>query len=128
MNLNQVTVPASDIAASIDFYKKLGLIEIVEELPKYARFQCPDGGSTFSIHHTELSPGPSAVVIYFECTDLDERVHDLKRQGIKFDTDPQDEPWLWREAHLRDPYGNNICLYYAGENRLNPPWRIGPAG
>ena len=125
MNLNQVTVPSSDVAASVAFYKELGLIEIVEDLPKYARFQCPDGGSTFSIHYTDQSHTPSAIVVYFECQHLDDRVLELKRRGIKFDTDPVDQPWLWREVHLRDPYGNNICLYYAGENRLNPPWRIG---
>ena len=33
--------------------------------------------------------------------------------------------WLWREARLVDPSGNVICLYHAGENRLNPPWRVG---
>ena len=31
---------------------------------------------------------------------------------------------LWREARLRDPSGNPICLFAAGANRLNPPWRI----
>jgi hydroxymethylpyrimidine/phosphomethylpyrimidine kinase len=33
-------------------------------------------------------------------------------------------PWLWREARLRDPSGNEICLYHAGANRRFPPWRI----
>jgi hydroxymethylpyrimidine/phosphomethylpyrimidine kinase len=32
--------------------------------------------------------------------------------------------WLWREAWLRDPAGNSICLYHAGDNRRFPPWRI----
>jgi hypothetical protein len=31
---------------------------------------------------------------------------------------------LWREAHLRDPDGNMLCLFYAGKNRLDPPWRL----
>ena len=44
MNLNQVTVSSSDVAASILFYRRLGLILIVEDLPKYARFCCPAGG------------------------------------------------------------------------------------
>jgi hypothetical protein len=35
-----------------------------------------------------------------------------------------DRPYLWREAVLRDPSGNRIKLYHAGENRLNPPWRV----
>ena len=37
---------------------------------------------------------------------------------------PTDQPWLWREAYLNDPDGNPLCLYHAGENRLNPPWRL----
>ena len=45
-------------------------------------------------------------------------------QSSKFDADPQDQPWLWREAYLRDPDDNVMCLYHAGHNRQNPPWRI----
>jgi len=33
-------------------------------------------------------------------------------------------PWLWREAWLYDVDGNKLILYSAGENRLNPPWRM----
>jgi hypothetical protein len=25
---------------------------------------------------------------------------------------------------LRDPDGNILCLYHAGDNRRNPPWRL----
>jgi hypothetical protein len=35
-----------------------------------------------------------------------------------------DQPWLWREAHLNDPDGNPIVLYFAGAIRLNPPWKV----
>lgn len=90
--------------------------------PHYARFACPDGGSTFSVHLS--SDGPGAAVVYFECDDLDARCSALKSAGYLFDSDPQDQSWLWREARLRDPSGNVICLYRAGDNRLNPPWRI----
>ena len=31
---------------------------------------------------------------------------------------------IWREAHLRDPDGHAIRLYTAGENRLDPPWKL----
>ena len=34
------------------------------------------------------------------------------------------QEWLWREAYTSDPNGNRICLFYAGENRKNPPWRV----
>lgn len=124
MNLNQVTVPSTDVARAVEFYKRLGLVQIVESLPKYARFVCPDGDTTFSIHLADQTDGKGGVVVYFECDDLDERVAHLKQAGIEFESDPVDQSWLWREAYLRDPDGNLICLYYAGENRLNPPWKI----
>lgn len=69
MDLNQVTVPCTDYAVSVQFYRRLGLRQIV-------------------------------------------------------DSPPQAQPWLWREARLRDPAGNPICLFHAGERRMNPPWRL----
>lgn len=123
MNLNQVTLPALNIAESTAFYLNMGFIQVVEA-PHYARFACPSGDSTFSIHRVDhLLPSPD-VIIYFETESLDAKVADLKAQGYRFDQEPRDEPWLWREARLKDPSGNVICLYFAGENRKNPPWRV----
>ncbi|MFK8162127.1 MAG: VOC family protein, partial [Lewinella sp.] len=47
MTLNQVTVPSVDLNVSIPFYQKLGLELIVEAMPHYARFVCPDGNASF---------------------------------------------------------------------------------
>jgi hypothetical protein len=55
---------------------------------------------------------------------LDEKVADLESKGIAFEQSPLDQPYLWREAILKDPDGNVIFLFNAGENRLNPPWRL----
>ena len=126
MQLNQVTVPAIDVDASIKFYCGLGLRLIVKALPRYARFECPDGGATFSIHQVESLEPQSQVVVYFECKELDATVQRLQAIGYVFDQAPQNEVWLWREARLRDPANNTICLYWAGENRRFPPWRIVP--
>lgn len=122
MNLNQVTVGSTDIARARDFYQRLGL-ELIVSADHYVRFLCP-GGATFSVHRVE-APGPDGTVVYFECDDLDARVARLKAEGIAFDSDPADQRWLWREARLRDPDGNRLCLYFAGENRVDPPWRVG---
>lgn len=124
MNLNQITIPSTNVPRAVAFYQQLGLRLIVDSSPRYVRFECPDGNSTFSIHHVErLSLNPD-LVVYFECERLDEVVAELKSKGIVFDADPQDQSWLWREAYLRDPDGNVLCLFYAGENRLHPPWRV----
>ena len=52
MDLNQVTVQSVNIPESIAFYRALGLILIVES-PHYARFECPKGSATFSVHLVE---------------------------------------------------------------------------
>ncbi|RZS93705.1 VOC family protein [Aquimarina brevivitae] len=124
MNLNQVTVPSIDVENSIRFYKKLGLQLIVKALPHYARFECPDGEATFSIHLVDQLPNGEGVYLYFETEAIDEEVERLQKEDIVFDLLPTDQSWLWREARLKDPDGNRIVLYYAGENRKDPPWRI----
>jgi len=126
MNLNQVTLPSTDVAAATEFYRRLGLHLIVADLPTYVRFECPDGGSTLSIHLIEGRSAAPGAIIYFECDELDAVVDRLKREGVRIEDGPVDQPWLWREARLRDPDGNEICLYHAGKNRRNPPWRLRP--
>lgn len=123
MELNQVTLPAIDVAASIRFYRTMGFELIVEE-PHYARFRSSVGDATFSVHAVGEISGHLQTVVYFECQSLDEQVVALQAKGIEFFQEPRDEPWLWREARTRDPSGNTICLYYAGKNRLAPPWRV----
>ncbi len=124
MNLNQVTVYTDKITESIEFYKKLGLEIIVDSAPRYVRFACPDGDSTFSLHETGNVSDCANIVLYFECEDLDAKVEQLKNLGVQFEQEPTDQTWLWHEAYLRDPGGNKICLFHAGENRQNPPWRV----
>jgi catechol 2,3-dioxygenase-like lactoylglutathione lyase family enzyme len=121
--MNQVTLPARNIAESVSFYLSLGLIQIVDSA-HYARFECPDGDATFSIHIADESELGGGAAIYFEDQELDALCDRLKNEGIEFSQMPKDESWLWREAWLNDPSGNAICLYWAGENRKSPPWRV----
>lgn len=126
MRLDHVTVAVSDLDRAVDFYRRLGLRQIVGGTADYARFELPDGDSTFSVQVAAPgAPVPASLTeIGFECDDLDDRVAGLKRAG--FDVEQiVDQPYLWREARLRDPDGNVILLFHAGENRLNPPWRLG---
>jgi hydroxymethylpyrimidine/phosphomethylpyrimidine kinase len=124
MRLNQVTVAATDYAASVAFYRTLGLRQIVDSPPHYARFELPDGDSTFSIHFVDALSSHEFPLVYFETYALDADVARLKGLGVAFEMDPKDQRWGWREAYLRDPAGNRICIYQAGVNRRYPPWRI----
>ena len=124
MNLNQITIPSLNVEIAMEFYKKLGLRLIVNALPKYVRFECPDGQSTFSVHLVNKLPAGEGIITYFEHAELDEHVQNLIDKGIEFDELPNNKPWLWREARLRDFDNNRLVLFNAGANRKNPPWRI----
>jgi hydroxymethylpyrimidine/phosphomethylpyrimidine kinase len=121
--LNQVTVTGTNYAKSVDFYQRLGLKQIVANAPDYARFETA-GGVTLSVQIDPEEKISATTAIYLECDDLDARVEQLARSGLLFEHGPRNQPWMWREARLRDPDGNIVFLYKAGESRRFPPWRI----
>jgi hydroxymethylpyrimidine/phosphomethylpyrimidine kinase len=122
--LNQVTVTGSDYRKSVEFYRALGLRQIVDSPENgYARFET-EGGATLSVQIDPEETIAATTAVYLECDDLDERVERLARAGLTFEHGPRNQPWMWREARLRDPSGNIIFLYKAGEARRFPPWRI----
>ncbi len=127
IKLNQVTLGAKDMAASIVFYQKLGLILIVDSAPRYVRFEFPRGDSqepdTLSLHGAEIDFDPAAdwPLIYFEVEDV---AAFLKSVDITPVSPPELKSYLWTEADILDPSGNRIRIFNAGENRRFPPWRI----
>jgi predicted enzyme related to lactoylglutathione lyase len=122
MNMNQVTLPVNNIKKAVDFYLKLGFTQIVDS-DHYARFVSSVGNATFSLSQQESTINHNAV-IYFEYELLDQWVDELIAKGVEFKQMPTDMSYLWREAICFDPSGNKIKLYWAGENRLNPPWKV----
>jgi catechol 2,3-dioxygenase-like lactoylglutathione lyase family enzyme len=123
--LNQVTVPARDLAESVDFYERFGLRRIVHAPETgYARFEIPGGEATFSIHVQDAPLAGPSVWVYFETDAPEAFVARLHEVGIEPREPLEDKPWLWREAHYADPAGNHLVVYQAGENRRNPPWRV----
>ncbi|MEN3971069.1 bifunctional hydroxymethylpyrimidine kinase/phosphomethylpyrimidine kinase [Sphingomicrobium sp. XHP0235] len=123
--LNQLTVTGTDYDKMVEFYSKIGLRQIVDSPDnQYARFET-GGGTTLSVQCDPDAPTAENFAVYFECDDLDSRVERLAREGLPFEHGPRAQPWMWREARLRDPAGNAVFLYKAGENRRYPPWRMG---
>jgi len=122
LNLNQITLPVKSMAEAVSFYQAMGFLQIVDSA-HYSRFESIEGDSTFSLSLKE-GEFKNGAVIYFETEKLDQVCKDLGSKGIVFSQQPKDMKYLWREAILYDPSGNEIKLYWAGENRLNPPWRV----
>lgn len=71
---------------------------------------CSNGNSTFSLHKSEIVENRCGIWIYFETENLDDEVQALMDKGIDFDQMPQDMPWLWREARLKDLDDNQNTL------------------
>jgi len=89
---------------------------IVKSLPNYARFECPNGNSIFSIHQTQTLPKGDGIHVYFECENLDEEVENLRQAELNLRKS--------NGSRLKDVDGNQLILFYGGENRLNPPCKI----
>ena len=122
MQLNQITLPVHNMIAAVKFYQLLGCTLVVDT-PHYARLKAPSNNTTLSLSLTDERFSNGAI-IYFETAQLDADYARLCEQGVTFDQPPPDQRYLWREATLRDPSDNKIKLFYAGDNRLSPPWAV----
>jgi catechol 2,3-dioxygenase-like lactoylglutathione lyase family enzyme len=58
-------MPATDFDRTVAFYRTMGFTLIVHSPPCYARFECPDSDSTFSLHSVPEPPGDTGVGVYF---------------------------------------------------------------
>ncbi len=125
MRLNHVTIVVEDVERAAAFYIRLGLTQIVANYPNYARLLAPEGNTTLSLQRREGTPSRSEASIHFEVDDVDQTIGKLEQEGVSVANLPVDQPYLWREAMLLDPDGNRIFIYRAGDNRINPPWRLG---
>ena len=128
IRLNQVTLGATNMAASVSFYQSLGLTLIVDSAPRYVRFEFPDpstGGepATLSLHSVEdgWTPASDWPLIYFEVDDLDAFI---AGSGVSPLAAPEMKSYDWEEADILDPAGNRIRLFKAGKARRFPDWRI----
>lgn len=124
MRLNHVLLYVADVARALEFYEtRLAFTRVEVGLPDYARVRAPDGDVTIGLHHITQQPAPpwnEGVRLYLEVKDLDRVCVDLAARGVAFDQMPQDMPWGWRHAYLKDPDGHLLSLYWAGPQRLSP--------
>jgi catechol 2,3-dioxygenase-like lactoylglutathione lyase family enzyme len=128
MRLTHVTLFVADIARSRAFYLALGMVLFVDE-PHYCRFSTnPGGAETLSIEHHDgpIQPAAQIGLEFDSAAALDACVEALRAKGVAIAEGPIDRAWLWRDARVFDPDGHELMLFYAGEMKLNPPWRAAP--
>jgi len=122
VRLNHVLLYVTDVQQGLEFYEgKLGFRRVEVGLPDYARVRAPEGDATIGLHRVSSQPRPpwnEGVRLYLELDDLDEVCRELAKREVEFEQMPEDMPWGWRHAYLRDPEGHLLSLYRAGERRL----------
>ncbi|MGW3263291.1 VOC family protein [Streptomyces sp. NPDC001056] len=118
-----IGVVASDMAASLAFYRRLGLVfpEGAEALP-HAEAGLP-GGLIFaldteetvrSFHPGRHLPAGGRVALAFRCgapTEVDALYADLVGAGYHGEAAPWDAVWGQRYAIVLDPDGNGVDLF-----------------
>jgi catechol 2,3-dioxygenase-like lactoylglutathione lyase family enzyme len=123
LEFNHAMIYTKKLARSLAFYRDLLGFRVIDEYPgAYARLVSPKGKTTIALHVLEpgqkLAAKRAGVRLYFETRALDRCCQSLKEHGVRFDQMPQDMPWGWRHAYLRDPDGHELSLYRAGAARL----------
>jgi lactoylglutathione lyase len=120
MKLTHIRLLANDIEGLRAFYKdKLGFKEtlaVVEGI--YYEFEA--GDCILALYKRELMESVAGVpmasdkpvdkvALTFNVDDVDATYTELRGKGVAFTTEPHDqEAWVLRVAHLRDPEGNLI--------------------
>jgi catechol 2,3-dioxygenase-like lactoylglutathione lyase family enzyme len=122
--LNAIGIVASDMAASIRFYRLLGLDvpdtpgegHVDTFLPNGVRFMLDSEGVMRSFRPDWSRKTGNQISVAFECDDPDE-VDAVYRRVVEAGFDGEKEPWdaFWgqRYAQLRDPDGVPVDLYAA---------------
>ena len=120
MDLTHIRLLVNDIDACRNFYKdKMGFKEqlaVAERI--YYEFQA--GDCILALYKRDLMESVAGVAVgggitadkvalTFKVEDVDATYKELKAKGVAFITEPHDqETWVLRVAHLRDPEGNLI--------------------
>jgi catechol 2,3-dioxygenase-like lactoylglutathione lyase family enzyme len=122
--LNAIGIVASDMAASIRFYRLLGLDvpdtpsegHVDTFLPNGVRFMLDSEKVIRSFRPDWSRKTGNQISIAFECDEPDE-VDTVYRRVVEAGFDGEKEPWdaFWgqRYAQLRDPDGVPVDLYAA---------------
>ncbi len=97
-----ITIGVSDLKKSVSFYQDILGLEKIGEWPTYAIFDI--AGVTFGLE-------PKAKLeICLLVDDVDKAYRNLKDKGVKFATEPKDQPWGVRDATFVDPDGNTFVI------------------
>lgn len=121
LEFNHALIYVRGLERALHFYVDLLGFKLIEEKQGYARLRSPRGHTTLALHEPEPDqqlPEHTGIRLYFEVEELEEFCEKLKEAGVKSLQGPQEMPWGWKHAYLKDPDGHELSLYWAGEKRF----------
>lgn len=118
---NHAMIYVSSLERSLEFYQTgIGFEMLERQGDEYARLKSPAAETTIALHRNNRLPatGQGGIRLYFEVEDVDAFCSTLETKGFKLEQRAMKMPWGWTHAYLRDPDGNEVSIYSAGEMRL----------
>ena len=122
--LNAIGLAVADMAASLAFYRKLGLdIPAEADTQEHAEATLPGGVRLMWDPHETIrsfdpgftpATGTGRIILALECSDpaeVDATWADMTAAGFTGHKEPWDAFWGQRYAILHDPDGNSVELY-----------------
>jgi len=101
-SIPHITMGVTDLKKSVSFYQDILGLEKIGEWPTYA---------IFDIAGLTLGLEPKAKLeICLRVDDVDKAYRNLKEKGVKFVTEPKDQPWGVRDATFVDPEGKTFVI------------------
>jgi predicted enzyme related to lactoylglutathione lyase len=101
IRIPHITIPVSDLKKAMSFYESILGLEKKSEWTNYA---------IFDVGGVELALGAEKLEIYLLVDNVDKAYQDFKEKGVKFVTEPKDQPWGARAATIVDPDGNMFII------------------
>jgi catechol 2,3-dioxygenase-like lactoylglutathione lyase family enzyme len=97
--LYHITFPVSDLKRTATFYENVLGLKKTSEWPNYTEFDV--GGVHFG-----LKPS-GKLEVFLLVDDIDKAYQDLRGKGVKFVTEPRDQPWGVNST-LHRPWGKRV--------------------
>ncbi|SRR5712691_7680902 len=109
MRFSLVTLFVGDPDALRDWYADHLGLTVAEQTPRFVRLADRSGKPCVAFHVGNPVGAPDHVQLHFEVDDVDAEYERL-RGSVEFTESPDDKPWGWRVATLRDPAGHTVEL------------------
>jgi catechol 2,3-dioxygenase-like lactoylglutathione lyase family enzyme len=110
MKFSLVTVFVEEPGRLRDWYTRYLGLTVSSETPRFVQLADASGRPCVAFHVGEPLGHPGQVQLHFEVDDVDAEYDRLRGEGLAFEGGPDDKPWGWRVASVRDPAGHTVEL------------------